>query len=486
MAIRFQYVLDQKRLVGLMDETDKMVAEIDLSMSTVTNKFYLVTNFIEDMSKNSIEFTEWLVKFMEDYINTVDKYELLEQNVPLIKKYADEYITSKKIDFSLFVDETKAKKTSILLTAEEIEKICRLSSYLKIYSLISNTEKLKLDRMNHKKIYNLLAEDILQSEATFKIFNIVKTKTFRYNLTDKYMWDYIKMIQCKSIDMHVVEIFNFIMNSIIVLCEPERNPITYFVGVVNESIKWVLGSIYKGSIIYDDSISTEDIQSTNIDNLKTYSYNDTLGRLKAIAYEKIKDNISKPGILKFDESEMRQEDEYIDIQKRVESVQFISPLSEYFVFPILAKVTEIPYNHLKTLSPEHSIVLSVYTQDILKRVFKTNYKNIISLLNYYPTQKLSATTAYKIKNMQNFVNTMNDVKNFFGIDTKILLGNILGNFVGKISRIKFNNIFDGKSLAGGVPLSKIEEEMIDFYILFFADKLDLEIQKIRHLVQCDF
>jgi hypothetical protein len=453
--------------------------------STVTNKFYLVTDFIEDMSKNSKEFTEWYTQFIDDYISVVDKYELIEKNVPLIKKYSDEYIDFRKIDFSKFVDETKAKKTTILLSAEEIEKICRLSSYLKVYSIISNSENLKQDRRSHKKIYNMLASEVLNSETIFKIFNVVKTKTFRYNMTDKYMWDYIKMVQCKSIDVHVIEIFNFIMNSILILCEPDRNPITYFVGVIDESIKWFLGSIYKGSIIYDDSISTEDIQSTNIDNLKTYSYNDTLGRLKAIAYEKIKDHIIKPSILKFDENELKLEDEYVEIQRRVESVKFISPLSEYFVYPLLAKITGIPYNHFKTLSPEHTIVLSVYIQDILRKVLKSDYKNIVSLLNYYPLEHPSIATTYKLKNMESFINTANKFKNFFGIDTKIILGNMLGNFVGKISRIKFINIFDGRELVG-IPLSKLEAEMIDFYILLFADKMNDEIDKIRNIVHSDF
>ena len=80
------------------------------------------------------------------------------------------------------------------------------------------------------------------------------------------------MIQCKSIDVHVIEIFNFIMNSILILCEEDKNPIVYFVSVVQESINWFLRSVYKGQIVYDDTISTEDIHGSNIDNLKTYAY----------------------------------------------------------------------------------------------------------------------------------------------------------------------------------------------------------------------
>jgi hypothetical protein len=110
---------------------------------------------------------------------------------------------------------------------------------------------------------------------------------------------------------------------------------------------------------------------------------------------------------------------------------------------------------------------------------------MINLLNYYPIELPSIATTYKLKDMEVFINTANDVRNFFGIDTKIILGNMLGNFVGKISRVKFVNVFDGKPLAG-IPLSKLETEMINFYILFFANKLDDEIGKIKSIVHSDF
>jgi hypothetical protein len=480
--IKFQ-PLDSKKTVLMSDE--EVLTILEMVSSTVTNKFYLVTEFIEDVSDKVPEFNEWFTNFIKEYIASNNNYEVVEKNVDNIKKYIVDYLKVKQIDFSKFADETKAKKSSILLNSEEIEEIIRLSCYLKIYAVISNSENLKLDRNLHKKIYNMFADEVLKSETIFKIFNVVKTKTFRYNMTDKYMWNYIKMVQCKSIDVHVIEIFNFIMNSILILCEPDRNPVFYFIGVIDESIKWFLGSIYKGSIIYDDSISTEDIQSTNIDNLKTYSYNDTLGRLKAIAYEKIKDYIVKPNLLKFDSNDLKLEDEYVDIQKRVERVKYISPLCEYFIFPILSRVTGIPYNHFKTLSAEHTILLSVYMQKIFKKVFKNEYKNIISLLNYYPTEQPSIISTYKLKNMESFVNKANKVKDFFGIDTKYLLGNMLGTFIGRISRIKFTNILDGRELVG-IPLSKVENEMIDFYILLFSNSLDNEMTKIKELVHEDF
>ena len=262
---------------------------IKLISSTITNKFHIVTKYIENVSEViGPDFDQWFFKLLNDCKNEEEKYLILVDNVDKLKSYIDLFMDKMNFDFSIFVDMSKVKKNSILFTVDDIEKIIRLSGYLKLYSVISNSD-LRLGQRLHKKIYNLIAKDIIKTDIVYKIFNVIKTKTFRYNITDRYMWDYIKMIQCKSIDVHVVEIFNFIMNYILVLCEEDRNPITYFVSVVEESVKWFLRSVYKSSIVYDDSVSTEDIHAININNLKTYSYNDTLGRLKGIALKQIHD-----------------------------------------------------------------------------------------------------------------------------------------------------------------------------------------------------
>jgi len=483
--IRFK--LQDKNLEIFRDDEENCFLEIKLISSTITNKFFIVTNFIENVSKNCLGFDDWFVNFLEEYTTVIEKFTVVEKNVTVIKKYVDQYLQIKNIDFGQFVDESKAKKTSILFTVDEIEKIIKLSCYLKIYSLFFNSVDLKLDQRLHKKIYNDLASEVLNSEIINKIFNIIKTKTFRYNLTDKYMWDYIKMIQCKSIDVHVIEIFNFIMNSILILCEEDRNPITYFVSVVQESINWFLRSVYKGQIVYDDTVSTEDIQSSNIDNLKTYTYNDTLGRLKGIAFEQIYDNIERSSILLFPSNQESASDESIvDFQNRISKIEFVSPLCESLVYPVLSSITSIPYVHFKTLAPDHAIVLSVYTQNLLRKSFKiTEYRNLFSLLSYYPKKDIALVTTYKVKAMEDFVKTTQSIDNFFGFKSKLFFANILGYFIGRISRVNFINIFDGTDL-GGVPLGRIEVEMIQFYTKLFAGEFKEEFEKMKYLMYQDF
>ena len=471
-----------------VERDGREITELKLISSSVTNKFHIITGFVENVSETiGDEFDNWFEDFLIEYRDDVERrYDILKDNVVNFKRYVDLYIENSDINFDNFVDQSKVKKSSILFMPDEIRVITELSGYLKLYAIISNTETFKIDQRLHKKIYNRLAEGIIGTEIVKKIFDIVKTKTFRYNLTDKYMWDYIKMVQCKSIDDHVNEIFNFIMNSILILCEEDKNPITYFVSVVEESVKWFLRSVYKSSIIYEDSVATENIHSLSANNLKTYSYNDTLGRLKGIAFDQIYRTLEKDTLMTTtDEKDKSSDEAIVTFQNRCSDIKFVSPICDCLVFPLLAKITNIPYSHFKTLSPEHAAILSCYIQNVLRRVFKNEYKNLFFLLEYYPTNPPALTTTYQIKLIHDYINTQNEVKNFFGFDTKIIPNKILSFFIGRISRINFCNIYDGKKLAG-VPLSKIEADMIKFYTYMFAGNLEKEVERMSQIINIDF
>jgi hypothetical protein len=92
-------------------EGDKCIEMLDLSSSSITNKFSIITTFIENVSKNvGSEFDEWFVQFLNTYkIDNEKRFVVLEDNVPALKKFVDQYIDSKNIDFTQFVDMSKAK-----------------------------------------------------------------------------------------------------------------------------------------------------------------------------------------------------------------------------------------------------------------------------------------------------------------------------------------------------------------------------------------
>ena len=469
----------------VIDENHEPIKLMLLS-SSVTNKYFIVTKFIEGVAElHGEEFSDWFMELLEGCEDEVRRPKVIIDSIPKLKEYADAYLDSLKIDFSQFVDESKVKKNSILFMPDEIEKIIRLSCYLKIYSVISNNDVLKLGQTLHREVYNKFAAEIVETEVIRKIYDVIKTKTFRYNLTDRFMWEYIKNVQGKDIGVHVIEIFNFIMNHILILCEQDKNPITYFVGVIDESVKWFLRSVYKGSIVYDDSISTEDIQGINTDNLKTYSYNDTLGRLKGIAYEKVYELLQRQASMLTENKADASDQNIIEFHERASEIEFVSPLAETLVYPILSNMTSIPYHHFKTLSPEHSSVISVYVQNLFRKVFSTDFKDSFALLNYYPTRSPSLTTTYKIKSVHEYIHAQDEYKDFYGFNTKILPHALLCHYVGRVSRVDFCDILTGKKL-GGIPLSKIEHSMILFFTLYFAGNLETEIDELTKLMDADF
>lgn len=454
---------------------------LNLIPSSVTNRFNLVTEFIERVAEfNGDPFDKWLETLLTDASDEGKRPAALFNSIDEMKKYVNAYLESTGIDYSQFVDESKAKKNSILFQADEIARIIKLSSYLKVYAIFTNTENLRVGESFHQELYNKIASEVADTEIISKIYKVIQTKTFRYKLTDNFMWEYIKTIQCKDIGVHVIEIFNFIMNNILILCEEDKNPITYFVGVVDESVKWFLRSVYKGHIIYDDTISTEDIHSGEKDNLRTYSFNDTLGRLKDIAYKKIYSQIERDN-LSLDKSDQL----LTQFHNRIDEIKYISPLAQCLVYPVFAKITEIPYIHFKAISPTHSAILSYYAGTLLQGTFGSDYKNLFALLEFFPASKPSVTTTYKVKSSQEYLNLQNSLQNFFGFNTKNMAYYVLCHFAGRVSRINFVHVLTGQELPG-IPLGKVEMDMIHFYSNMFASKFDDKFKKMVNLMNKDF
>ena len=476
--MKFERVAPKEWKILYKDES----ISLRLMASTVTNKYEIVTSFIERVAEFHGEaFSDWFVALIKDCQDVDKRAEVFINNVQQLKVYVDEYLESTGVNYDDFVDLSKAKKSSILFQPDEIKNILRLSCYLKVYSVISNNQEMAFGKSLHKEIYNKLADNVIQTDVASKLYDVIKTKTFRYNLSDKFMWDYIKTIQCKDIGSHIIEIFNFIMNYILVLCEEDRNPITYFVGVIDQSVKWILRSVYKGTIVYDDSISTEDIHGININNLLTYSFNDTLGRMKAVAFEKIHNQLEKTSPLTMDED--AADKELVEFNNRVEKIEYISPLCTSLVFPLLSKMTNISYVHFKTISPDHAAILSYYLHGLLQKVFKGEYKNLFALLEYYPLSQPSLNTTYKIKSIHDYVNIKGI--NFYGFQTKILPHRILCHFIGRVSRINFCHLLTGQKLSG-IPLSKVEVDMIIFYTQLFAGNMEHRVEQLTRLMNQDF
>ncbi len=124
---------------------DREPITLFLSPSSVTNKYFIVTKFIERVAElNGEGFSDWFMNLLTDCQDEAKRPKAVVDSIPQIKEYVDKYFDFTQFDYTQFVDRTKVKKNSILFEPEEIELITRLSGYLKIYSVISNNEHLKL------------------------------------------------------------------------------------------------------------------------------------------------------------------------------------------------------------------------------------------------------------------------------------------------------------------------------------------------------
>jgi len=465
----------------------KLIITLNLLTSSITNKFNIITNYIESLSENlGDEFDNWLVNFLTEYENNYEqRFSILMRNTTKIMEFVDSFFAQKNFDYSQFINEEKAKKTTIFFTLSDVKYIIRCSNYLKIYSLISNSE-LKLNNINlHKQIYNVFITDLIDNNVVYKILNVIKTKTFRCKLTDKFMWDYIKMIKCKDSDDRMIEIFNFIMNNILILCEEDKNPITYFVTVVDSCLNWFLRTVYKDTIIYNDMMSTEDIQTINTNNLKAYCYNDTLARVKSIAIEKIYKELQKDKPILLNEENVFEKEPILEFQTKIEKIQYISPAVEFLAFPILSQILGVPYQYFNTINPPNAAVLSLYTHRLLKNVFMDKFSKLFSLLLLYPIKPPPIATTYKIKQVKEYLDRQNTTKNFFGFKTKLALHKSLCIFIGKVSRSSFVNIITGEE-EKTCPVIDLEKDAIDFYSYYFSNTLTKEIEEIKRLMFFDF
>jgi len=440
------------RIVG---EEVQLVTTLDLMFSPITNKFFRLTEFVEDCSlKLGEEFDTWFCTLITTYQNKKYDYSVIRDSIPQLKDYCDRYLELVGINFEDYINRSKQSKNSIFFDAHEIKKIIQASNYLKIYLVIGSDAKMKLSNKFHKETYNKLIKDVNDNNTIYKLFKIVSSKTYEYNYTDKYMWDYIKTIYCKTTDMHVFSIFNFIMNNILVTCSTQSNPIPYLISVIDESIKWILKNIYKDAIIYSETISTQDVYTIQgKDNLSSYAHNDTIGKLLIISYNQL-ENIGVEKIESF--------------KNTIGALKEISLFANYITYPILSKVLDIPYRHFLTLSVSNAYLLNLLTHYLLPEDFKTKYPVLSRMLLYYNKQKPILKTTYKVKNIDVFTETLGT---FLTFKNNIAPYDFYSSVIGKLSRNTYSSFVNEQEIVN-FPLAKLEVDIIKFYNDYFDNRLD--------------
>lgn len=451
-----------------IERNNKLITNLDLIFSPVTNKFNKITEFVEDCSKQlGEEFDDFFESLIMEYKDSSGSTDIKVENkkpgydaailiskIPELKKFADKYLELQNVDFSNYVNLDKKSKNSIFFDAEEIENMIKASNYLKLYFVICQDTDLKPPAQYHKEIYSNLVEKIQTCSVVAKLFKLVSSKTYRYNLSDKTMWDFLKVVHCTTTDMHVSAIFNFLMNNILVTCETTSNPIPYFSSVIDESIRWILNGVYKDSVIYSDTINTEDIHTiSGKDNLLSYCYNDTIGKLVADSTNFL-EAVGIQDIGKFN--------------NLVSKLKEPSLLANYITFPLLQKCFDIPYRYFKPIPTEHAYLLNILIYHYLPEDIKEELSTITKLLLYYNEQRPITKTTYKIKETSIFFETF---RSFMGFKNQIFPYEFFSQLIGKLARNQYIDFLTGKPIVN-FPLIRLESDMTKFYNMYFSGQLD--------------
>ena len=463
-----EFVLTSKRKYDVFrkdGDQEKLIAQLDLQFSPVTNKFDKLTDFVEDCSRRmGTEFDDWFDTFLTEYQNSQFDHQIVKQNVPRLREFADRYLELCEINFEDYINPAKISKNSIFFNAPDIKKIIQVANYLKIYFIISQDLRMKLSNRFHKEVYNDLVSPLTETNIVYKLFKIVSSKTYEYNHTDKYMWDYIKTMYCKTTHMHIVSIFNFLVNNILVTCQTDSNPIPYMISVIDESIKWILKNSYNEAIVYSDTIATQDVYTIQgRDNLSSYAHNDTIGRLLISAYNRLEEN----GI-----------EDIEAFKNTIGALREISLFANYITYPILSKVLDIPYRHFLTIPVGNSYLLNLLVYHYLPESFKEEYPTISRMLLYYNTEKPILKTTYKIKNVQEFLGSLGS---FLGFKNNNTPYEIYSTIIGKLSRNTYVSFLNYKDI-GNFPLAKLEEDVIKFYNAYFDDRLEPTFREIEKAI----
>jgi len=455
---------------GIVDWTlREVVKEMDLVYSPGSNKYGAMLEFVERCSQvMGQEFDDFYIGTIKTYVDSGCDVRIIQNAVPGIIEWCDKFIDAQNINFDGYINKSKASKSSIFFDANEIKEIIRAACYLKLYYTIHKDMTMKLAEKFNREIFQKLVHNLTSTQIIFKLYKIVSSKTFEYNHTDKFMWEYIRNLCCKTPDMHISHIFNFIVSNILVTCEVDQNPIPYLISVIDESIKWVLKSIYKESIIYSDAISTQDVTAVSgKDNLETYAHNNTIGMLTILAYQEL-ENI-------FDT------DEKIESYKTsIESIKESSIFAMYFTYPLLSKITDIPYRHFLTLSISTSYLMNMLVYSLTKGTqIEQDYPNLCKILTFYNTQKPIAKTTYKLKNVSHFTKTFDS---FLGFKNYTTAYDIYSSIIGKINKNEYFSFMTGNVIPN-FPSAKVEQEIIEFYNKYFSTSqeknLDNEIESLR-------
>lgn len=472
--------------------------------SSITNKFEVVVDLIDDMNDKISGFADWFSTLFSNYIESNYNSDILSVEKDRFVEFSKTYVDSLNINFSEFANIEKSSKTSIMFEEKDIESIAISSTCLKLYSIFwFGFEKVKVpvektDQYGqttleekeqdknialpdniHREFYQTLIQPCIDTETTIKMFQLIRSRIYRSSITDRYMWDLIKMAISETPETYVMTVFNFLMINMLSTLSPSRNPVPFLVSIIDDSIRWLMRTIYKDKIVYGEAFSgPDDIYGSSLskDSFYVYCCNDMIGKAAGIGMQLLEDKYKI------------NDEEFNKLRDRIDIVDTLTPSMKILTLPIASKVFEIPYKYLTTCLPKHALLMGVFLHELSEGIMDESFPIIMEFLITIPTKEdmkfISTKSSYRIRNLE-FI--LNNPKPIFGFSAKSLKFGIMSNICGILSASKKNlvSIIDGKPLRKISYLS-LEEDIINFYTLLYANQLDNMFERMRDKLELYF
>jgi len=452
----------------------EFVSDIELLSGTLFKKFKSnVADFICDMSKTLDDtFTHWFCGMIYEYIERGNDGNFIIQNVPGFTDFVKKYLDIKNYNYDSYINKSKSSKTSIVFLPEEIRGICELSLCLKLFSIFFNSTNLAVDDNVKKFVYSEFIK-ICPPNTLTKLYEMIKSRVLRSSVTDKFMWIMLEMSSQETPERYSLSMYNFLMKMLPTV-DISKNPIPYFIKIVDDSIKWMIRSVFTEKFVYGEIYNT----SSNItgssfdkDTIEIYCCNDVLCKCSMKALEILEKE--------FFENIDKEENIDNDLKMRINKIENITSLMRLVTLPIINKVLDIPYKYLIYNSPKHvfltGLLIGFKSKEYLG-MYPVIYDSLFSLQN----EEMSIVkSSYNIKNIEYVINEENS--KIFGLGSPEMKYNIMSNLCGVISNYRKNsiNIITGKEFKRK-NFNEIEKDVIGFYLKFYSNDLDFIFKNIRN------
>jgi len=284
------------------------------------------------------------------------------------------------------------------------------------------------------------------------------------------MWDMIKMAISETPQSYVMTIFNSLMINMVCILSVDKNPIPFLVSITDDSVRWLMRTVYKDRILYGEAFSSsDDIYGSSLsrDSFYVYCCNDIIGKA------------ATEGMALLETEHLLDQAQFDNVRDRLDAIDILTPPMKLLTLPIASKVFEIPYKYLLTCTPKHALLIGVFLHHLIKDVIGEDFPIITEFLIACPkdVKFLSTRSSYRIRNTEFIINDPTPV---FGFKSRVLKFNIMSSICGVINASKKNLV----SVITGLPLRKIsylnlEYDIVNFFTKLYSNQLDNIFKQIR-------